>query len=257
MSQPSIFVSGIVHAVVLTAASVYLAPSLARTEEPTSFVPVEFVTTFEESSVALRVQKTLPIPVAQALAEVEGPKLDPGVTTLPEPVEIEPPPEPEPVPELPLPPPPPHVTQGPPPLAFMDKEERDLRERLQDRIGVQRQGLKLTLVMLGDVLFELNSAELLPQARSLISSVAAELAHSRFAVINVNGFSDTSGTPEYNQQLSEDRAKAVAEELARNGVGPERIHAQGFGDNSLAVATPRGVREARNRRVEIVLNPVD
>jgi outer membrane protein OmpA-like peptidoglycan-associated protein len=233
-----------------------LAPSLARTEEPLNFVPVEFVT-FEETSVALRVQKDLPVPVAQAIAEIEAPKLDPGITALPEPVEIEQPPEPEPAPELPPPPPPPHVTQGPPPLAFMDKEERELRERLQDRVGVQRQGLKLNLVMLGDVLFELDSAELLPQARSLLVSVATELAHSRFAVINVNGFSDTSGTPEHNQQLSQNRANAVADELARNGVGRERIHAQGFGDNSLVVATPRGVREARNRRVEIVLNPAD
>src|SRR6185295_2404488 len=104
----------------------------------------------------------------------------------------EPPPEPDPEPELPPPPPPPQVTQAPPALALMDKEERDLRERLQDRIGVQREGLKLSLIMLGDVLFELDSAELLPQARSLISSVATELAHSRFTVINVNGFSDTS-----------------------------------------------------------------
>jgi outer membrane protein OmpA-like peptidoglycan-associated protein len=256
MSQPSIFVSGIVHAAVITAAAIYLVPSLARTEEPPAFVPVEFVSV-EETSVALRVQKTVPIPVAQALADVEAPELDPGIVALPEPVEVEPPPEPEEMPELPPPPPPPRETQGPPPLAYMDKEERELRERLQDRIGVQRDGLKLTLVMLGDVLFDLDSAELLPQARSLISSVAVELARGQFNVINVNGFSDTSGSPEHNQQLSQNRANAVAEELARNGVERQRIHAQGFGDNSLAIATPRGVREARNRRVEIVLNPTD
>jgi outer membrane protein OmpA-like peptidoglycan-associated protein len=180
-------------------------------------------------------------------------------------VELEPPqPKPEKAPEevlKPLPPalPSSQVAQSPPPLAsepaYTDREEREMRNRLPDRVGVRRQGTELSLNMLGDVLFELNSAELRPEARALISSVAAELSRYGFTPISVKGFTDTSGTSKHNQQLSESRAKAVADELARDGVDPQRIRAQGYGANGLAVPTPGGVREARNRRVEIVLGP--
>jgi outer membrane protein OmpA-like peptidoglycan-associated protein len=138
---------------------------------------------------------------------------------------------------------------------YMDQAERGLRSSLPGRLAVQRQGPRLSFDMLGDVLFELDSARLRPEARALIGSVAAELVRYRFTLVDVNGFTDTSGTLEHNQQLSEDRANAVADELARDGVDPRRIRAQGYGENGLAVPTPDGVREARNRRVEIVLLP--
>jgi outer membrane protein OmpA-like peptidoglycan-associated protein len=109
--------------------------------------------------------------------------------------------------------------------------------------------------MFGDVLFELDSAELLPQARALIGSIAAGLTRHDFAFVDVKGFTDTSGTSEHNQELSEDRARAVAGELARDGIDAQRIRALGYGTKGLAVPTPAGVREARNRRVEIVLVP--
>ena len=80
-----------------------------------------------------------------------------------------------------------------------------------------------------------------------------ELARYRLTLVEVNGFTDTSGTSEHNQRLSEDRAYAVADELARDGVDRRRIQAQGYGESRLAVPTPDGVREPRNRRVEIVL----
>src|SRR5207302_1239073 len=109
------------------------------------------------------------------------------------------------------------------------------------------------LDLLGDVLFELDSAELQPQAKALIESVAAELVRHGFFQIDVKGFTDTSGAEEHNQQLSQQRARVVAAELVRDGVDPHRITALGLGSNELAVLTPPGVREPRNRRVEIVL----
>jgi outer membrane protein OmpA-like peptidoglycan-associated protein len=134
--------------------------------------------------------------------------------------------------------------------------DQTLRDRLEDRVAIRRQGPKLTLDMLGDVLFELDSAELRPQARLIIGSVAQQLSQYSSTFVNVNGFTDTSGSSGHNLQLSYERAKAVAGELARHGVDPHRIRAQGYGPNSLAVPTPEGVREARNRRVEIVLQDI-
>jgi OmpA-OmpF porin, OOP family len=69
----------------------------------------------------------------------------------------------------------------------------------------------------------------------------------------VNGYTDTSGTPRYNQGLSVRRAQAVQAELVRDGVPNEAISIQGFGDTHLLVSTGPGVREPQNRRVEIVI----
>ena len=60
--------------------------------------------------------------------------------------------------------------------------------------------------------------------------------------IQVNGYTDTSGTPRYNQGLSLRRAQAVAAELVRDGVPRNAIAIQGFGETHLLVPTGPGVR---------------
>ena len=68
----------------------------------------------------------------------------------------------------------------------------------------------------------------------------------------MNGYTDTSGTPQYNKGLSLRRARAVQAELVRDGVPENAITVQGLGDTNLLVKTGPGVREAQNRRVEII-----
>jgi outer membrane protein OmpA-like peptidoglycan-associated protein len=69
----------------------------------------------------------------------------------------------------------------------------------------------------------------------------------------VNGYTDTSGSPQYNMGLSIRRANAVAGELVRDGVPKSAISIQGFGQTHLLVPTADGVREPQNRRVEIII----
>ena len=69
--------------------------------------------------------------------------------------------------------------------------------------------------------------------------------------IEVEGFTDTSGSHDYNMTLSQARAERVAGILVRHGIKPERILARGYGETRLAVQTGNGVKEARNRRVVI------
>jgi outer membrane protein OmpA-like peptidoglycan-associated protein len=133
--------------------------------------------------------------------------------------------------------------------------EYSSRDRFGDGVDVERDGDTLNVRILGDVLFRLDSARLRPQARALIRSITSELMYDRVGNVEVNGFTDTSGTFEHNEILSQERANAVADELVRNGIDPQRIRAQGFGEIRLAVPTPDGVRERQNRRVEIVLTP--
>jgi outer membrane protein OmpA-like peptidoglycan-associated protein len=71
--------------------------------------------------------------------------------------------------------------------------------------------------------------------------------------IEVNGYTDTSGTPSYNMGLSIRRARAVQAELVKDGVPQNVIAIQGFGETHLLVPTGPGVREPQNRRVEIII----
>jgi outer membrane protein OmpA-like peptidoglycan-associated protein len=105
---------------------------------------------------------------------------------------------------------------------------------------------------MGDrVLFATDSAEVSPRAYDLIASVAADARHNARAHLEVEGFTDTAGSHDYNMTLSQARAEHVADLLVRHGVKPERILARGYGETRLAVKTGDGVKEARNRRVVI------
>jgi outer membrane protein OmpA-like peptidoglycan-associated protein len=105
---------------------------------------------------------------------------------------------------------------------------------------------------MGDqVLFAVDSAQVSSRAYDLIASVAVDARRNARARIEVEGFTDTSGTHDYNMSLSQARAEHVADLLVRHGVRPERILARGYGETRLAVKTGNGVKEARNRRVVI------
>lgn len=103
------------------------------------------------------------------------------------------------------------------------------------------------------VFFDWDKATLTDRARQIIKEAADNSTHVRYTRIEVNGYTDTSGSPKYNQQLSVRRADAVAAELVRDGVPREAITIQGFGETHLLVPTAQGVREPQNRRVEILI----
>jgi outer membrane protein OmpA-like peptidoglycan-associated protein len=103
------------------------------------------------------------------------------------------------------------------------------------------------------VFFDWDKATLTDRARQIIKEAADNSTHVQYTRLEVNGYTDTSGTPRYNQGLSVRRAQAVAAELVRDGVPRQAISIQGFGDTHLLVPTGPGVREPQNRRVEIII----
>jgi len=103
------------------------------------------------------------------------------------------------------------------------------------------------------VFFDWDKATLTDRARQIIKDAADNSTRVQYTRIEVNGYTDTSGTPKYNQGLSVRRAQAVATELTKDGVPQSSIEIQGFGDTHLLVATGPGVREPQNRRVEIIV----
>jgi OOP family OmpA-OmpF porin len=103
------------------------------------------------------------------------------------------------------------------------------------------------------VFFDWDKATLTDRARQIIAEAAANSSKVQYTRIEVNGYTDTSGTPKYNQGLSVRRARAVQAELVKDGVPQGAITIQGFGDTHLLVPTGPGVREPQNRRVEIII----
>jgi len=103
------------------------------------------------------------------------------------------------------------------------------------------------------VFFDWDKATLTDRARQIIHEAADNSTHVQYTRIEVNGYTDTSGTPQYNQGLSIRRAGAVQAELIKDGVPAAAITTQGFGETHLLVPTGAGVREPQNRRVEIII----
>jgi outer membrane protein OmpA-like peptidoglycan-associated protein len=103
------------------------------------------------------------------------------------------------------------------------------------------------------VFFDWDRADLTDRARQIIAEAAQNAQRGGVTRIEVSGHADRSGTPQYNQRLSERRANAVAAELERRGIARSQMAIQAFGESRPLVPTADGVREPQNRRVEIVL----
>jgi outer membrane protein OmpA-like peptidoglycan-associated protein len=103
------------------------------------------------------------------------------------------------------------------------------------------------------VLFDLDSARVNQDADQVLQEIADAARDRPGTDLVVEGHTDTSGTYEHNQALSDARARAVADVLVREGVSRARIRPEGMGESGLAVQTGDGVREPRNRRVVVRL----
>jgi outer membrane protein OmpA-like peptidoglycan-associated protein len=101
------------------------------------------------------------------------------------------------------------------------------------------------------VYFDFNKATLTSEGRDVIKHAAVAAQQGSFAHISVTGHTDTVGSAEFNQRLSERRADTVRQALIAAGVPANEITARGVGKTELAVPTADGVKEPRNRRAVI------
>jgi len=106
------------------------------------------------------------------------------------------------------------------------------------------------------VTFDVGSYNLKPEFRATLDKVADSLKQYPDSLIDVYGHTDSTGSEAYNQTLSENRARTVANYLQMQGVNPARIRSQGYGETMPVAdnATDEGRR--KNRRVEIKIVPV-
>lgn len=102
------------------------------------------------------------------------------------------------------------------------------------------------------VYFEFDKAALLPEAQQILQQVAGQMKQGRMRIMLI-GKTDRSGSDGYNLALSHRRADAVRDALVKDGVPAGTIEERWVGEREPPVPTPDGVREPRNRLVEIIL----
>jgi OOP family OmpA-OmpF porin len=103
-----------------------------------------------------------------------------------------------------------------------------------------------------NVFFDWDRANITPEGQQIVEAAAATYKSEPPVPVQVTGHTDTSGSPDYNLRLSQQRAQNVAAALTQAGVPQSAMTVTGVGENDLKVPTPPGVREPQNRRVEIV-----
>lgn len=141
--------------------------------------------------------------------------------------------------------------------AYMDRQEAQLRESMQGTgIEVERQGDDIVLNMPSSVTFGFDSSELTNSARMALNDVAGVLRDYYETRITIAGHTDSTGSADYNQQLSERRAASVGNYLSQSGVDRSRLDMRGYGLTQPVASNDSEVGRAQNRRVEITLTPL-
>jgi outer membrane protein OmpA-like peptidoglycan-associated protein len=139
----------------------------------------------------------------------------------------------------------------------MDRQEAKLRAQLEKTgVSVTRIGNNITLNMPGNITFATNSADLNAGFFQVLNSVALVVNEFNQTVIEVAGHTDNTGGDQYNQQLSERRAGAVAAYLGTRNVRQDRIITVGMGETRPVATNETEAGRQLNRRVELTLVPL-
>jgi outer membrane protein OmpA-like peptidoglycan-associated protein len=111
----------------------------------------------------------------------------------------------------------------------------------------------LKLNIPSNVTFATNSYEINPALYPTLNELSTQMSQHPELVAEIRGYTDSTGSPAYNQTLSVNRAQSVASYLSQHGVSPNRLAAQGFGQNYPVADNSTDAGRAQNRRVEIYL----
>ncbi|MHC8342597.1 OmpA family protein [Pseudomonas sp. RT6P73] len=105
-----------------------------------------------------------------------------------------------------------------------------------------------------DVLFAFNQSDLSASAQSQLDSLMDKLQNADVVSIKVIGHTDSVGSDEYNQALSERRASSVAAYLLSQGLAPNKLTSEGKGESQPVADNDTDEGRAKNRRVELHIN---
>lgn len=140
---------------------------------------------------------------------------------------------------------------------YMDVQEAKLRQKLAGTgVSVTRDGDNIILNMPSHITFAVDSADVSSNFYSVLDSVAIVVDEYDKTLIEVMGHTDSTGSHEYNQKLSERRAQSVTDYFASREIIPGRLQDYGYGESYPVADNDSEQGRARNRRVEIALVPI-
>jgi len=141
--------------------------------------------------------------------------------------------------------------------AYMDKQEDELRRVMRDSgVTVTRKGDDIILNMPGNVTFRTDSADLNAQFFKVLNGVAEVAKKYDKTIIEVAGHTDSTGSADYNRQLSQRRATSVADYLVSRGAAQARIMTAAGGEDHPIASNSTEQGRAANRRVEVTIAPL-
>lgn len=138
------------------------------------------------------------------------------------------------------------------------KSARDQEIIAQQEMQLKELNAKKTkrgmVITLGDVVFDTNKAQLKSSGENSVNKLADFLKKYPQHKVLIEGYTDSKGSNELNQKLSERRANAVRQSLNNMGIGNERISTQGYGEAFPIAGNDTAANRQMNRRVEIILS---
>ena len=141
--------------------------------------------------------------------------------------------------------------------AYMDKQEAELRRELEGTgVSVTRIGDEITLNMPSNITFAFGSADLDSRFFPVLDSVSKVVKKYDQTLVEVAGHTDSIGSEDWNQSLSERRANTVAQYMISRGIVRERTIVVGAGENLPVADNSTAEGRALNRRVELSLLPI-
>lgn len=140
---------------------------------------------------------------------------------------------------------------------YVDKQEAELRRSMEGTgVEVQRQGDNLNLIMPGNITFATNSANIASNFYNPLNNLATSFKQYDQNNIEVVGHTDSTGSHQYNVNLSQQRAQSVANYLMAQGVNGARVTSRGMGPDQPVANNANEAGRSQNRRVEIRLTPI-
>jgi outer membrane protein OmpA-like peptidoglycan-associated protein len=137
-----------------------------------------------------------------------------------------------------------------------EREKAELRARLQQQLSLileTRDSARGLIVNMSDVLFDTAQHTLRQGAREKLAKVSGIVLAHPGLMLEVEGHTDSIGSDDYNQRLSERRADSVRSYLVQQGLPASSIAARGFGESRPVASNDNAAGRQQNRRVEIIV----
>ncbi|OCR24995.1 cell envelope biogenesis protein OmpA [Pseudomonas syringae] len=140
---------------------------------------------------------------------------------------------------------------------YADKQEAALRASMANTgVEVQRQGDQIKLIMPGNITFATDSAAIASSFYSPLNNLAGSLKQYNQNIIEIIGYTDSTGSRQHNMDLSLQRAQSVSTYLTSQGVDAGHLTVRGAGPDQPIASNADVNGRAQNRRVEVNLKPI-